>query len=146
MFIVIVYGHVIREWLPTGRRSVGDQTDWTLVTKQSLTSPRPPSSKQNLLWPNRPCDLCNLSAPALRSPCNPFVTAPNNGRKEVSDKLLATCDRDLRRRYVLARSPTDGLSTHHALIKKEHTKMLQPSIVPFHNYFPLAVSSPNNVY
>ena len=41
----------------------------------------------------------------------------------IIDKLSEDMERILRRRYVLAWSPTDHLSTHHASIEKEHAKM-----------------------
>ena len=84
----------------------------TGVTKQSPTSPwhsdhqNPPSNRcarrqvsltasKSSLRPNRPCDICNLSATIQRPPydlCSLPATAQCNSRKEAADRLEAMCD------------------------------------------------------
>ena len=45
----------------------------------------------------------------------------------IIEKLSEETGGILRRMYILAQTPADGLSTHHASIDEEHAKMLQPT-------------------
>ena len=110
---------VVSQWLKTVLGlSATIATCQRLVANQSLTSRRPPCDHQKpfchqfgsrevslaasktSLWPNHPCDICNLSATSQRLSCDLSPTSlwPPEimVQKEVTGRLQAMCDRGFR--------------------------------------------------